>query len=119
MTFDPFKDYDQRGYLRNVAGEKDVEIVKRLEHREFQINVGKALDRLSKIEILGYRDVLDTHKTLFAGVYPWAGQDRMETAPDIAISKAGKSDITRRPSPASKPTVAWASSCASRSTSTT
>ena len=93
MTFDPFNDYDQRGCLRNVAGEKDVEIVKRLEHREFQINAGKALDRLSKIEIPGYRDVLDTHKTLFAGVYPRAGQDRMQTAPAIAISKAGKPDM--------------------------
>ncbi len=31
--------------------------------------------------------MLDTHKTLFDAVYPWAGQDRLTTAPHIAVSK--------------------------------
>jgi cell filamentation protein len=36
---------------------------------------------------LSYEDVLATHKTLFESVYPWAGQDRAQTSPDIAVSK--------------------------------
>jgi cell filamentation protein len=27
------------------------------------------------------------NKTLFEAIYPWAGQDRMQTAPDIAVSR--------------------------------
>ena len=42
---------------------------------------------LSQIERLSYQDVLATHKTLFKDVYPWAGQDRAQTAPNIAVSK--------------------------------
>ena len=37
--------------------------------------------------VLSHRDVLDAHKTLFESIYPWAGQDRTQTAPDIAIVK--------------------------------
>lgn len=35
MTFDPFGDFETRGYLRNFAGEKNPEFVKRLEHEAF------------------------------------------------------------------------------------
>ena len=35
MTFDPFNDFETRGYLHNVFGEKDPAIVKRLEHSSF------------------------------------------------------------------------------------
>jgi cell filamentation protein len=31
--------------------------------------------------------VLDTHKILFEAVYPWAGQDRLQIAPDLAVSR--------------------------------
>jgi cell filamentation protein len=31
--------------------------------------------------------LLETHRILFEAVYPWAGQDRLKTAPDLAISK--------------------------------
>ena len=34
--FDPFGDYDSRGYLRNTAGEKDLEIIKIAEHELFR-----------------------------------------------------------------------------------
>ena len=44
---------------------------------------------ISSIEVLEYKDVLGTHKILFGGVYPWAGQDRLATAPEIDISKGG------------------------------
>lgn len=30
-----------------------------------------------------------THKTLFEAMYPWAGLDRTETAPDIAVNRGG------------------------------
>lgn len=35
MTFDPFGDFETRGYLRNLFGEKDPEIVRHLEHSSF------------------------------------------------------------------------------------
>jgi cell filamentation protein len=32
MTFDPFNDFETRGYLRNLLGENDPVIIKYLEH---------------------------------------------------------------------------------------
>ena len=87
MTFDPFGDFETRGYLRNVAGENEPGIVRRLEHNSFVTGIDEAFSRLVRIDRLTYRDVLDTHKTLFEAVYPRAGQDRAQTAPDIAVSK--------------------------------
>jgi cell filamentation protein len=87
VTFDPFGDFATRGYLRNVAGEKDPDIVRRLEHNSFMTGIDEAFRHIARIDRLSYRDMLDTHKTLFEAVYPWAGQDRMQTAPDIAVSK--------------------------------
>jgi cell filamentation protein len=87
VTFDPFYDFETRGYLRNLFGEKDPEIVRHLEHSSFLQGVAEAFKRLSLIGNLSYRDVLETHKTLFGDMYPWAGQDRMETAPDLAVSR--------------------------------
>lgn len=87
MTFDPFGDFETAGYLRNFAGEKDPEIVRRLEHNSFLTGIDNAFRRLSGIKRIAYPDVLETHKILFDAVYPWAGQDRTQTAPDIAVSK--------------------------------
>ena len=87
MTFDPFGDFESQGYLRNLAKEKDPDIVRRLEHASFMTGIDAALDHLMKIKRLSYTDVLATHRTLFDAVYPWAGQDRGTTAPDLAISK--------------------------------
>ncbi|MBF0554733.1 MAG: Fic family protein [Nitrospirae bacterium] len=87
MTFDPFGDFETRGYLRNLFGEKDPEIVSHIEYSSFVQGVNEALEHLSGIAYLSYKDVLDTHKTLFKDVYPWAGQDRLQTSPDIAVSK--------------------------------
>jgi cell filamentation protein len=89
VTFDPFGDFETQGYLRNLAKEKDVDIVRRLEHASFTTGIDAALDRLGKITRLSYADVLETHRILFDAVYPWAGQDRRTTAPDLAISKGG------------------------------
>jgi cell filamentation protein len=87
VTFDPFGDFETQGYLRNLAEEKDPDIIRRLEHASFMTGIAAALERLAKIKRLSYPDVLETHRTLFDAVYPWAGQDRRTTAPDLAISK--------------------------------
>jgi len=90
VAFDVFGDAATRGYLRNAAGTNDMGLVKVLEHRSFLANVDKALDDLSKAKRISYADILQTHKTLFSDVYPWAGEDRRKHAPDVAITKAGR-----------------------------
>jgi cell filamentation protein len=87
VAFDPFNDFETRGYLRNMFGEKDPDIIKHLEHSSFVAGISGAFKHLASIRSLSYRDVLHTHKILFGDVYPWAGQDRRETAPNIAVSK--------------------------------
>jgi cell filamentation protein len=87
MTFDPFGDFEIRGYLRNVFGEKDPHIIKHLEHSSFLAGISEAFRYLRTIRRFSYQDVLQTHKVLFGDIYPWAGQDRMQTAPKIAVSK--------------------------------
>lgn len=87
MTFDPFRDFETQGYLRNVEKEKDLAIVKRLEHASFLTGIDDAFVALTKRGQLGYEDVLQTHKTLFEAVYPWAGQDRAQTAPLLTIKR--------------------------------
>ncbi len=47
--FDVFGDFAERGYLRNVAGLKDIARVKQLEHRAFLTKVGKAIAELSDV----------------------------------------------------------------------
>lgn len=87
--FDVFGDFEERGYLRNVAGLKDIARVKQLEHRAFLTKVGKAVAEFSDRVPLTYADILRTHETLFSPVYPWAGRDRLETAPGAHISRGG------------------------------
>lgn len=87
MTFDPFGDFETQGYLRNLAKEKDPEIVRRLEHTAFTTGIDAAFEYLAKVKHLSYPDVIETHRILFDAVYPWAGQDRLKTAPDPAISR--------------------------------
>ena len=87
MTFDPFGDYESRGYLRNVEQERDLDIVRRMEHISFTTGLEEGFKRLSEVEQLTYKDVLATHKTLFEAVYPWAGEDRADNAPELAIRR--------------------------------
>ena len=87
VSFDPFNDFETRGYLRNVFGEKDPNIIKHLEHSSFVAGISETFKYLGSIRDLSYRDVLHTHKLLFGDVYPWAAQDRAVTAPNIAVSK--------------------------------
>ena len=85
--FDPFGDFNERGYLQNTEGIKDLGEVKRMEHVLFNANMGKALSYLEKIESVKYQDFLLVHKILFGSFYHWAGKDRSDTFPDKAVSK--------------------------------
>ncbi|AJK47363.1 Fic/DOC family protein [Burkholderia plantarii] len=87
--FDPFKDFEQAGYLRNRYGEKDPEIVRALEHELFRAGLDEAIAYLAGCRTIGYADFLAVHRILFSAFYPWTGQDRATTAPDIAVTKAG------------------------------
>jgi len=89
VTFDPFGDFKTLGYLRNFEKEKNLDIVRRLEHASFATGLDEAFAQLAKIKSLQYDHVLATHRVLFDAVYPWAGQDRPQTAPDVAVSKGG------------------------------
>lgn len=85
--FDPFNDFATAGYLRNVESEKNPAIVKRVEHALFTAKRSVAMAYLQKCRDISYRDFLEVHRILFDGFYPWAGRDRMDTAPNLAISK--------------------------------
>ena len=88
--FDPFKDFETAGYLRNKFAEKDPQIVQELEHQMFRASLDEAIAHLAKQRsALRYDDFLAVHRILFEGFYPWAGQDRAVTAPEIAVTKAG------------------------------
>ncbi len=87
MTFDPFGDFATAGYLRNVEKEKDLDIVKRLEHASFTTGLDEAFAALGKSGQLFYSNLLETHRILFDAVYPWAGQDRIATAPSLSVRK--------------------------------
>ncbi len=87
--FDPFKDFETAGYLRNTHQVKDVRLVKKIEHDLFLANLPDALGFLAVQGHIGYGEYLAVHRILFADFYPWAGQDRSVTSPDIAVSKAG------------------------------
>jgi hypothetical protein len=49
VTFDPFGDFESRGYLRNVEQEKDLDIVRGLEHVSF--TTGELVNALLKKDI--------------------------------------------------------------------
>jgi cell filamentation protein len=97
VTFDPFDDFDSRGYLRNFASLKDISKVKDLEYASFQGNLSRAINALADIDFIEYKHVLAIHKTLFGDVYPWAGQDRLLTAANINITKGGYGAMFAQP----------------------
>lgn len=87
MPFDPFGDFDTAGYLRNRAGEKDLALVKRAEHQLFRAQLPTALEFLALRRRISYIDFQETHRILFSGLYPWAGQDRYDLFPNQAVRK--------------------------------
>jgi cell filamentation protein len=94
---DPFGDYETAGYLRNVYGVKELEIVGHLETAVFQQEILGTVRFLRRQQDLRYEHVLETHRQLFNSLYPWAGQDRAVTAPMIAIAKGGFSTLFAHP----------------------
>jgi cell filamentation protein, protein adenylyltransferase len=87
VTFDPFGDFATQGYLRNVEKEKNLDIVKRLEHASFTTGLAEAFTELQKPDTLSYANILQTHGILFDAVYPWAGTDRSVVAPRLSVRK--------------------------------
>jgi len=87
VTFDPFGDFETRGYLRNIAKAKDRMIVQRLQHNSFLTGIDAALRYLEGRSSLIYADLLRTHKILFEAVFPWAGEDRLTNASTIFVNK--------------------------------
>jgi fido (protein-threonine AMPylation protein) len=96
LTFDPFGDFETRGYLRNIARTKDAKIIRQLEHSSFTTGLDAAFAKLEARKRLTYDDVLGTHQILFEAVYPWAGQDRMANAPGPTSSAAASNTLLKR-----------------------
>lgn len=84
---DPFGDFEARGYLRNKGALRDRNAVKEAEYRVFRAKLRGAFNSLGRVERVTYEGILDTHKLLFQDFYPWAGQDRNETSPNLAINR--------------------------------
>jgi cell filamentation protein len=98
MPFDVFGDFETHGHLRNHLRLKDPDQIRRAENGLFIINIRDVLSTLSsKTTPLDYQDILDVHRHLFGAFYPWAGQDRQTTAPNINISKGGYDDLFIQP----------------------
>lgn len=95
--FDPFGNFSTVGYLRNVYGFQEKNLVSAAERFEVASNAAEAADFLRRLKPPKYDDVLKVHGILFGDLYPWAGQGRSATAPNIAITKAGIDDMFPRP----------------------
>jgi cell filamentation protein len=95
-VFDPFGDYASRGYLRNTAGEKDLEIIKIAEHELFRAQLPIALDFLAQCKRIDYPDFLEVHRILFSALYPWSGKDRNTVLPDRSVSKGAFTFVTQK-----------------------
>jgi fido (protein-threonine AMPylation protein) len=89
QILDPFGDHESAGYLRNVCGVKDLELIGHLETAVFQQEVLRTVRFLRRVQTLQYEHLLETHRQFFHSLYPWAGEDRSITAPHLAIVKAG------------------------------
>lgn len=95
--FDPFGDFATAGYLRNFPGYGTGRHLSDHERMACMLFASEAAAHLKHMRRLAYSDVLKTHETLFGNVYPWAGRDRLETAPNLLITKAGLGNIFALP----------------------
>jgi len=93
-VFDPFRDYETAGYLRNFQGEKDLEIVKVAEHDLFKAQLPSAMQYLAGCKHIEYENFLKVHEILFSGLYPWAGQDRPLSCPIGTCPRGRSSSVT-------------------------
>lgn len=92
MIFDPFGDFETEGYLRNSLKLKDPIEVKESEHLSFEASIEDALAYLANKRRIDYTAALKTHEILFSGFYPWAGKDRNQLVPHLAVFKGSKDD---------------------------
>ncbi|MGY2136275.1 Fic/DOC family protein [Pseudomonas reactans] len=97
MMFDPFGDFETAGYLRNTLQLKDPVEVKESEHLSFELSMEDALGYLAKKKPIDYLSVLKVHEILFSGFYPWAGKDRTEVVPHLAVFKGSQDDPHHTP----------------------
>lgn len=92
MTFDPFGDFEAAGYLQNSLQLKDPTEVKESEHLSFELSIEEALAFLAQKKPIDYETVLKVHEILFSGFYHWAGKDRNELVPHLAVFKGSHND---------------------------
>jgi cell filamentation protein len=92
MSFDPFGDFDTAGYLQNSLQLKDPTEVKESEHLSFELSIEDALGYLARKKPIDYKAVLKVHEILFSGFYHWAGKDRNELVPHLAVFKGSHED---------------------------
>jgi cell filamentation protein len=97
QILDPFGDYETAGYLRNIYRKKNLRLIGHLETAAFEQEVLSTVRFLRRLPTLQYRRLTKTRHRLFNALYPWAGQDRSITAPDIAIAKGGYSNLFAHP----------------------
>ncbi|NDL65351.1 Fic/DOC family protein [Acerihabitans arboris] len=92
MSFDPFGDFETAGYLQNSLQLKDPGEVKESEHLSFELSIEEALAYLASRRPIDYQTVLKVHEILFADFYHWAGKDRNELVPHLAVFKGSHED---------------------------
>ncbi|QHG65979.1 Fic/DOC family protein [Pseudomonas putida] len=92
MSFDPFGDFEVAGYLQNALQLKDPVEVKESEHLSFEASIEDALAFLENEPLIDYGAVLKVHEILFSDFYHWAGKDRNELVPHLAVFKGVHGD---------------------------
>jgi len=95
MSFDPFGDFETAGYLQNSLQLKDPTEIKESEHLSFELSIEDALAYLAKKKPIDYVAVLKVHEILFSDFYYWAGKDRNELVPHLAVFKGSHDDPRR------------------------
>lgn len=95
MSFDPFGDFETAGYLQNSLQLKDPTEIKESEHLSFELSIEDALAYLAKKKPIDYVAVLKVHEILFSDFYHWAGKDRNELVPHLAVFKGSHDDPRR------------------------
>jgi cell filamentation protein len=94
-VFDPFGDYEIRGYLRNTQAEMDRSIMRKWEHAVYVSNIVSVVGYVRNDTPITYKTLLNTHRQIFETVYPWAGSDRSKF--NIAIGKGGYQKLFAHP----------------------
>jgi cell filamentation protein len=92
MIFDPFGDFDTAGYLQNTLQLKEPDEIKKSEHLSFELSIEDALSYLAQTKRINYLSVLKVHEILFSDFYPWAGKDRNELVPHLAVFKGSENN---------------------------